>query len=259
MPEFRFAPTTALTLSAAVFNGNPAPPGPGDPQVRNSSGTNFLIGEGGFMPIAEVAYSFDEQPISSTLLSDVKLGAWYHTADFPDLRRDSSGRSLADPASNGIPATHGSNYGAYLVVDKMLWRRPDTATQGLAAFFRLGYAPPDRNLISLEIDAGLTFKGLFPGRELDVLGVGASYGRIGYARRLDQDQFLFTGIERPIRDYESVLEITYEARIAPWWLLQPDLQLVFHPGGHTAPPGSSPGVGPIPNALVLGLRSGITF
>ena len=255
----RVAPTPTLTLSAAVFNGNPAPPGPGDPQVRNSSGTNFLIGEGGFMPIAELAYSFDEQPISSTLLSDVKLGAWYHTGDFPDQRHDSSGRSLADPASNGIPTMHGSNFGAYLVVDKMLWRRPDTATQGLAAFFRLGYAPPDRNLISLEIDAGLTFKGLLPGRELDVLGVGTSYGRIGYARRLDRDQVLFTGIGRPIRDYESVLEFTYEARIAPWWLLQPDLQLVLHPGGHTAPPGSSPGAGPIPNALVLGLRSGITF
>jgi porin len=141
----------------------------------------------------------------------------------------------------------------------MLWRRPDTATQGLAAFLRVGYAPADRNLFSLEVDAGFTFKGVFPSRELDVLGVGTSYGRIGYARRLDRDQILFTGIEHPARDYEAVLEITYEARIAPWWLLQPDLQLVFHPGGHTAPPGSSPGAGPIPNALVLGLRSGITF
>ncbi len=257
--RLRVAPTSDLTLSAAFFNGNPSPSGPGNPLVRNSSGTNFLIGEGGFMPIAELAYSFDEQPISSTPLSDVKLGAWYHTGEFPDQRRDSSGLSLANPASNGMPAMHGSDFGAYLVVDKMLWRRPDTATQGLAAFLRLGYAPPDRNLFSLEIDAGLTFKGLFPNRELDVLGVGAVYGRIGYARRLDRDQVLFTGIERPIRDYESVLEITYEARIAPWWLLQPDLQLVFHPGGHTAAPGSSPGAGPIPNALVLGIRSGITF
>ena len=180
-------------MSAAVFNGNPAPPGPGDPQVRNSSGTNFLIGEGGFLPIVEVAYAFDEEPISSLQLSDVKLGAWYQTAEFPDLRRDSSGRSLADPASNGIPAVHGSNFGAYLVLDKMLWRRPDTATQGLAAFLRLGYAPPDRNLFSFEVDAGLTFKGLFPNRELDVLGVGAAYARIGYARRLDRDEILFTG------------------------------------------------------------------
>jgi porin len=257
--RFRVAPTTGLTFTAAAFNGDPAPPGPGDPQVINSSGTNFLIGEGGFMPIAELAYSFDEQPISSTTLSDVKLGAWYHTAGFPDLRRDNSGRSLADPNSTDIPATHGSNFGAYLVVDKMLWRRPDTATQGLAAFLRVGYAPPDRNLISLEIDAGLTFKGLLPGRELDVLGVGASYARIGYARRLDQDELLFTGIERPVRDYEAVLEVTYEARIAPWWLLQPDLQVVFHPGGYIAAPLPAPVGRPISNALVLGLRSGITF
>ncbi len=255
--RLRVAPTTGLTFSAAAFNGNPAPPGPGDPQVRNSSGTNFLIGEGGFMPIAELAYSFDEEPIASNRLSDVKLGAWYHTAEFPDQRHDSLGRSLASPASNGTPVTHGSNFGAYLVVDKMLWRRPDTATQGLAAFLRVGYAPPDRNPISLEVDAGLTFKGLLPNRELDVLGVGTSYARIGYVRGLDQAEVLFTGIERPIRDYESVLEITYEARIAPWWLLQPDLQLIFRPGGHIAAP--APAGQPIPNALVIGLRSGITF
>jgi porin len=257
--RLRVAPTTGLTFSAAAFNGNPAPPGPADPQVLNSSGTNFLIGEGGFMPIAELAYSFDEEPIASNRLSDVKLGVWYHTGDFPDLRRDNSGHSLADPSSSGIPATHGSNFGAYLVVDKMLWRRPDTATQGLAAFFRIGYAPPDRNLISLEIDAGLTFKGLCPNRNLDVLGVGASYARIGYARRLDRDEVLFTGIERPIRDYEAVLEITYAARIAPWWLLQPDLQLVFHPGGFTSAPLPAPVGRPISNALVVGLRSAITF
>ena len=257
--RLRVAPATGLTFSAAVFNGNPAPPGPEDPQIRNSSGTNFLIGEGGFMPIVELAYTFDEEPISSNRLSDVKLGAWYHTADFPDPRRDSLGRSLADPVSNGIAAAHGSNFGGYLVLDKMLWRRPDTATQGLAAFLRVGYAPPDRNLISLEIDAGLTFKGLFPNRELDVFGVGVSYARIGYARRLDRDEVLFTSIARPVRDYESVLEITYEARIAPWWLLQPDLQLVFHPGGFTSAPLPAPVGQPIPNALVIGLRSGITF
>jgi porin len=257
--RLRGAPTSDLTLSAAVFNGNPAPPGPSDPQVRNSSNTNFLIGQGGWLAIAELAYTFDQESITSTNLSDVKFGGWYHSADFPDLSRDMLGQSLANPASNGIPATHHGNFGPYLIVDKMLWRRPDTATQGLAAFLRLGYAPPDRNLISLEIDAGLTFKGLFPTRELDVLGIGASYGRIGDVRRLDRDQVLFTGIERPIRDYENVLEITYEARIAPWWLLQPDLQLIFHPGGFTSAPAPAAVGRPIPNALVIGIRSGITF
>ena len=256
----RAAPTTGLTFSAAAFNGNPAPSGRGDPQVRNSSNTNFLIGEGGSLLVAEMAYAFDPEPISSLQLSDVKLGGWYHTADFSDLRRDTLGRSLADPASNGIAATHSGNYGLYLILDKMLWRRPDTATQGLAAFVRVGNAPPNRNLISLEVDAGLTYKGLFPYRELDLLGIAASYGRIGDAAgRLGRDEILFTGAGGITRDYETVLEITYQARIASWWTLQPDLQLVFHPGGHTALPPPAPATRPIPNALVLGLRSAITF
>ena len=256
----RAAPTTGLSFSAAAFNGNPAPSGPGDPQVRNSSGTNFLIGEGGSLMVAEMAYAFDTEPISSLLLSDVKLGGWYHTADFPDLRRDTLGRSLADPGSSGIAATHSSNFGLYLVLDKMLWRRPDTATQGLAAFLRIGSAPPNRNLISLEVDAGLTFKGLFPGRELDLLGIAAGYGRISNAARgLDRDEILSTGAGRTVRDYEAVLEITYEARIAPWWTLQPDVQLIAHPGGHAASPLATSSARPIPNALVLGLRSSIVF
>jgi porin len=258
--RLRTAPTTDLTFSAAAFNGNPAPPGPGDPQVRNPSGTNFLIGEGGSLIVTEMAYSFDPEPISSLLLSDVRLGGWYHTADFPDLRRDNLGHSLADPTSSGIPAIHQGDFGLYLIFDKMLWRRPDTATQGLAAFLRIGYAPPNRNLISFEVDAGLTFKGLFPGRELDVLGVAASYARIGNAvSRLDRDAVLFTSIERPIRDYEAVLEVTYEARVTPWWIMQPDLQFAFRPGGHAAVPLPTPTGQPIPNALVLGLRSTITF
>jgi porin len=258
--RLRAAPTTSLTLSAAVFNGNPAPSGSQDPQVRNSAGTNFLIDEGGSLVIAEMAYAFDTEPISSLQLSDVKLAGWYHTADFPDLRRDTLGRSLADPTSNGIAAVHGGNYGLYLILDKMLWRRPETATQGLAAFIRVGDAPPNRNLFSLEVDAGLTYKGLFPDRELDLLGVAASYGRIGNAaRRLSRDEILFTGAGGITRDYETVLEITYQARIAPWWVLQPDLQLVFHPGGHIPEPSPASATRPIPNALVLGLRSAITF
>ena len=176
------------------------------------------------------------------------------------MRRDTLGRSLADPVSNGIAATHSGNFGLYLVLDKMLWRQPDTATQGLAAFFRVGNASPNRNLISLEVDAGLTYKGLFPGRELDLLGVAASYGRIGNAaRRLDRNEVRFTGTGGTIRDYETVLEITYEARISPWWTLQPDFQLIAHPGGHVAPPLAASSARPIPNALVVGLRSSITF
>jgi porin len=258
--RLRVAPTNELTLSAAIFNGNPAPPGPGNPQVRNSSGTNFLIGEGGTLLIAEVAYTFDKEPATSTWLSDVKLGGWYHTADFPDLRRDTLGGSLAAPTSNGIAAIHHGNFGPYLILDKMLRQPADEGTRGLAGFLRVGGAPGDRNPIDLEVDAGLTAKGLLFGRELDVLGVAVGYGRIGGAARgLASDASLFTGIARPARDYETVLEATYQVNIAPWWTLQPNLQFIFHPSGHVAAPAPAPPTQPIPNALVLGLRSAITF
>ena len=258
--RLRGAPTAGLTLSAAVFNGNPAPPGPGDPQVRNSSGTNFLIGEGGSLALAELAYSFDVAPDLSASLSDAKFGGWYHTAEFPDLRRDTLGRSLADPTSNGIAALHHGNFGLYMVLDKMLWQPADAANRGLAGFLRVGGTPGDRNLISLEVDAGMTYKGLLPDRELDLMGVAASYGRIGSAARgLAGDAVRLTGVEQPARDYETVLELTYQLNVAPWWVLQPDLQLIFHPGGHVAAPLPTPAGQPIPNALVLGIRSTITF
>jgi porin len=258
--RLRLAPTSSLTLSAALFNGNPAPPGPGDPQIRNSGGTNFLIGEGGSFALSELAYSFDEGPDLPSPPSDLKLGGWYHTAYFPDLRRDTQGRSLADPTSNGIPATHRSNYGLYLILDKMFWQPPNAGARGFAGFVRVGGAAGDRNLINLELDAGLTYKGLFPGRAADLVGIAASYGRLGGAARgLSSDAVLFSGVAQPIRDYETVLELTYQLTVAPWWVLQPDLQAIFHPNGHTAAPLPAPVGQPIPNALVLGLRSTITF
>jgi porin len=258
--RLRVAPTTGLTLSTALFNGNPAPPGPGDPQVRNSGGTNFLIGEGGALVLSELAYSFDAQPDLPSPPSDVKLGGWYHTANFPDLRRDTLGRSLADPTSTGVGGPHRGDFGLYTVVDKLLWQPPDAPTQGLSGFLRVGSVPGGRNLISLEVDGGFTYKGLFAGRDADLTGVAASYGRIGSAARgLASDTTLFTGLAQPARDYETVIEATYLAQIAPWLVLQPDLQLILHPGGHITAPFPTTVGQPIPNAVVVGIRSTITF
>jgi porin len=193
-------------------------------------------------------------------LSDVKFGGWYHSGDFPDLRIDTMGVPLAAPASNGVGASHDGDYGVYLILDKMLWQPAKATTQGLGGFLRVGGAPGDRNQIDLEVDAGLTYKGLLPNRENDVLGVALGYVRIGGAARgLAADQSLFTGVALPARDYENVLEATYQVSIAPWWSLQPDFQVIFHPGGNVAAPLPAPQTRSIPNAVVVGLRSAITF
>jgi len=258
--RLRITPTEQLTFSTVVFNGTTAPPGPGNPQIRNAHGTNFLIGEGGTLAMAELVYSFDQEPTSSTWLSDVKLGGWYHSAAFPDLHLDSMRGSLADPGGNGIPALHQGNYGPYLILDKMLWQPPSAGSRGVAGFLRIGGAPGDRNLLNLEIDTGLNAKGLLPGRPLDTVGIALGYVRIGSAARaLAADTRILTGVAAPAPDYEAVVELTYQMNIAPWWYMQPDLQVILHPGGHGTKPPPSPAGQPIPNALVVGVRSAITF
>ena len=61
----------------------------------------------------------------------------------------------------------------------------------------------------------------------------------------------------PTRDEAVVFEMTYAAQIAPWWIVQPDLQYIVHPGGNVPNP-NDPTVA-IGNAFIAGIRSTIKF
>ena len=88
-------------------------------------------------------------------------------------------------------------------------------------------------------------------------------------RTLDQDVALFAAIQAepegppgltpPIRDYEAVLELTYQAQIVPGWTIQPDFQFIFHPGGYVADPADPDGLRPLRNAAVLGVRTTVRY
>jgi porin len=253
----RGAPTAELSLSAAVFNGDPGGPGTGDPQRRNASGTSFRL-SGDALVIAEAAYAINQDPDASGRPRTIKLGAWYHAGRFADQHLDTSGLSLANPASSGVPAMHRGDHGVYLVLDQQV--SGGTPGSGLGGFVRIAANRSDRNLVSLYADAGATDKGLLPGRGDDVVGLAAGYARISSAARsLDRDTQTFTGRAVPVRDGELILEVTYQWQMAHWWVIQPDVQYILHPGGHIADPGFRAGTRAIADALVLGLRSAITF
>ena len=77
-------------------------------------------------------------------------------------------------------------------------------------------APGDRNLVNFYVDVGVTYKRLIPGRTSDTVGLGFALARIGdTAAKLDSDTARFTGGAYPVRRHESVLELTYQAQIAP--------------------------------------------
>ena len=107
----------------------------------------------------------------------------------------------------------------------------------------------------------ISYKGLFAGREEDTLALGVGYGQIsGSLQGLDRDTRQINGQpNRPIRDYETVIELTYQAQITPWWTIQPDMQYVIHPGGNIPNPGAGSRLTPISDAFIFGARTAIKF
>ena len=187
-----------------------------------------------------------------------KLGFWYDTASFPNQQFDNTGLSLADPNSTGIPRGEWHNFSVYGVMDQMLWRPAPEENRAIGAFARVMGAPGDRNLINFSTNAGVTLKAPLPGRDDDTFGVGFGFTTIsGGARAFDQATNFFTGTSAPVRSSETFIEVTYQIQVTPWWVMQPDFQDIFTPGGGILNP-----INPtksIANEAVFGLRSVVTF
>lgn len=258
----KWAATPDLTLMAAVFNGDPAGPGPGDPQVRNPDGLAFRVTDPALL-IGEGAYSYNQGKDATGLPGTVKLGAWLHAGRFDDLRRaasnaDAPGLLLADPASSGTARRLRGNQGIYAVLDQTLYRAPG-GDQGLGLFVRGSASPGDRNLVEFYADGGLTYKGLLPNRLDDTAGMAFGYARISSsARGFDRDTAFYNADTfSPVRSSEALVEVTYQAQIVPGWTVQPDFQYVWRPGGNVVNPRNPFAV--TRDAAIVGLRTSIRY
>jgi porin len=266
--RLRVRPTDALTLLTGVYDDNP--PGGAfnnDSQLRGAeaAGAAFNLNTGALW-ITEIQFAVNQPPADDAshggqptgLPGTYKLGFWYDSGAFPDQRFDTSGLSLANPGSTGMPRMHHGNYSAYAVADQMVWRPDPQGARAIGVFGRLLAAPPDRNLISFSADAGLTVTAPFAERDNDTFGIGFGVAQVSRnAAALDNDAAAFSGVSTPARGTETFIEITYQYQVTPWWQLQPDFQYVFAPGGglqnQLDPPRR------IGNEVVLGLRTTITF
>jgi len=256
MVRARLKLTDWWPLVGAAFNGDPAGPGPGDAQERNSSGTAFRL-QDPVLAFAEIWYTVGQGPQARVLPGIYKLGAFYHAGVFEDQAHDILGRSLADPTSSGIARRYRGNYAIYGVIDQMLWRVPGTQDQGLSAFSLVMAGPDARNRENIFLDGGLRWKGLIAGRSNDIFGLAVAYAHTSNAlRRLGAETATITGMPNNIRPHETVIEVSYLCQIAPWWSLQPDLQGVFNPGAALA---SSLHIPPRKNSLAIGARTKIDF
>jgi porin len=240
-----------VTLVGSVFNGDPAPPGTGDPQIRDRNGTAFRLNDHALM-FGEAWYSPDPNA-SASLPTTYKLGAWYASNHFADQRFDGNGLLLADPASSGLAREHTGDWAFYGIIDQMVWQSPDSKDHGIGVFLQVMGGPSDRNLSNLFVEGGMNWVAPFTERPDDTFGLAVSYlGISPRARDYSRDLVSFGGTASPYASNETVLEATYQAPVTSWLTLQPDVQYVINPGAGVPGPF---GTRSLSDAVVIGIRA----
>jgi porin len=241
----KYDATDAISLVAAIYDGNHAGPGTGDPQRRNAYGVNFRLDDPPLL-MQEAQFKYYQDKDSTGLAGTIKLGAWEHLGDFSSLRYAANGLPI-NPLGLA-PATLSGDHGVYAMIDQLLLKAPGDPTKGVGVFGRVFGSPGDRNLIDFYFDTGVNVTGFVPGRGDDAFGLSFAYGHVSNsARGAASDAGLAT-----LPDYEALLEATYQAQIVPGWTLQPVAEYVIHPGARINGLDT-------PNAIVVGVRTTIVY
>jgi porin len=249
-----------VTLLGAIFDGDSAGPGPGDPQQRNRYGLNFRVNDPPLV-LGEIQFGWKNLAADDSRAGALKIGGWHHFGTFSDQRFTSDGLSIADPAGSGLGRMLRANDGIYSVIEQKVYSVAKSKDRGVGIFMRTSISPSDRNPIDLYSDAGIDFIGFFDQRQNDKFGVAVGYAHVSkHAQALDRDYAFFMGQpDWPIRSSEALFTASYLYEVQPGLNLLPNYQYIFRPGGGaTDPGGPNPGIR-LKNASVFGIRSVAKF
>ena len=221
------------------------------PESDVRGGTQFRVGSDQFI-ISELQYLENQAKDATGNPVMYKLGVQYNTMKTLSF-------STRPSQQTGTSAFYG-------IVDRTLWKTPETGDQAVSVFLRVG-GTPDNGFdpksgaaynVSWYVDGGIGFKGPIKGREGDIVTLGFAYAGVSDDWRKFQ-RATGAGV---IADYEAALELNYTANLANWWSVQPDFQYVIHPGYHSALNSYVPSASPttaVGDAVVLGIRTTLTF
>ena len=250
-PGVRLAvtPSPKVAIRAAIFAGDPAGPGTGDPQRRDLHGLNGLRFSGRPFLITEISRSAGGSDPAWTLT----LGGWLHLDHFADLARDDRGGLLGAPGSSGTPFEHRHDTAVYAMLDARILK---AGARTLHGFLRVSASPSDRNPIDRYLDAGLSVSSPLPSRPNDTFGIAIAVARLSPRLRTHiATEAAATGLALPLRRFEAVVEASWRFSVNSNFYLQPNAQLILHPSAALASdPIAAP---PSSRAVVLGLRTSL--
>ena len=125
-----------------------------------------------------------------------------------------------------------NNYGVYFIADQKIYQPGSSG--GLGMFAQIALSPKAINTHHRYIGLGLSWQGIFRGREEDNFGIAVSNAA-------------FNG---PLKRDETVIELCYKAQLTENLFIQPDLQYVINPEGTDVS---------LRNATVGFIRFGLNF
>jgi porin len=201
--------TDAVALRAGVFDSNPF-------VTRKLDGFKLdLNGSTGMTVPLELGYQIGKNPGDHA--GTYKIGVYYDSSTVADL---------ADPKKNDE-----GRYGMYIEAAQQILKTGSGHRNGLAIFGI--FTVNDQNTAKFKryYEAGLTCRGLFPGRDLDVISLG--WARTDINSRL---QFQETLSGSPVQTNEQVIEFNYAVQATPSLIFRPGIQYNIRPGATTTHP-----------------------
>jgi porin len=177
-----------------------------------------------------------------------KIGGYYNSSKTRDVLQDTQGLSAG---LTGAPFLfHDGRFGAYGMADQVIQRDGSNSHRFLRVGAIAGLADRATAVFRYFVATGGVRQGTFRHRNSDFISVLFAYAGINpRLTRFQQDRNAVAPRSVGIQTYESVAEIDYSVQITPWLSVRPNLQYIIRPGG----------TGNIPNAIVIGLHTGVTF
>ena len=127
----------------------------------------------------------------------------------------------------GTDNKRAGSYGFYVHGDQMIFQEAPGSEQGLTIWAASGlYPQPSIAIVPFQVNVGVVYKGLIPGRDDDQTTFGYIYGNFSehYARTVK-------AAGNGVPEYETVLETGYRIQLTKFAFLQPDVQWIIRPGG----------------------------
>jgi porin len=190
--------------------------------------TGITVGRGGYLGNYRVGAYYDNSN-AQTVVS--QLGRYATPQDSAAL--------MALPIEE-----RAGRYGGWVIADQTVELDPGTDKRGIALFAALEWGDKATSFLNWYGEAGLVRQGTFKGRDDDTIALGMAVASInGALQGLEQK------IGAPTSVQEYMAELNYGITLAPWLNVRPGLQYIWHPSG----------INEIPNAVVLDLKTVLTF